>query len=79
MGYTLLTLTTPLEGKATGQLASGWRAPPVLTGLCLGPGSPEEGAVEGRGWVHVLSAGVAAHTRAVTAPRTSTAPSMDAS
>ena len=57
MGYTLLTLTTPLEGKATGQLASGWRAPPVFTGLCLGPGSPEEGAVEGRGWVHVLSAG----------------------
>ena len=30
VGYTLLTVTTPLEGKATGQPASGWRVPRVF-------------------------------------------------
>ena len=30
VGCTLLTLTTPLEGKATGQPASGWRVPRVF-------------------------------------------------
>lgn len=49
VGYTLLTLTTPLEGKATGQPASGWQVPRVF----LQPVSLEDETVEGWGWVHV--------------------------
>lgn len=73
VGYTRLALTTPLEGKATGQLASGWRAPQAF--LRPVSGTREPGGGDGgrpglgarapcpREWLHTQAVTACPHVR----------------